>query len=220
VPSSEFRTRLTSGVAVSISCSSFRAFFRALRSVSRSSLDAGVVAMLTRWRGDAEPKATDPVFTGITWSKLAPTYRDHCEAVGIDRVRLFQKKENKLRLRAHDTRAFFTTAGMFAGRDALWLTDRTGHTSLTMLRRYERDVRKRRELGETAPVAADQGIPELSAAANTAANAAAATDRRRRRDRPTGRKCTGRESNPYASRRRNLNPLRLPVSPPVQDAAS
>ena len=29
-------------------------------------------------------------------------------------------------------------------------------------------------------------------------------------------KCTGGESNPYALRRRNLNPLRLPVSPPVR----
>jgi hypothetical protein len=33
---------------------------------------------------------------------------------------------------------------------------------------------------------------------------------------PSPRKCTGGESNPYASRRRNLNPLRLPVSPPVR----
>jgi hypothetical protein len=29
-------------------------------------------------------------------------------------------------------------------------------------------------------------------------------------------KCTGGELNPYALRRRNLNPLRLPVSPPVR----
>jgi len=37
-----------------------------------------------------------------------------------------------------------------AGRDVLWLTDRTGHTSLSMLRRYD--------LGEGAPVAADVAI--------------------------------------------------------------
>jgi hypothetical protein len=58
--------------------------------------------------------------------------------VGIDRARLFQKKENKLRLRAHDMRAFFITAGMFPGRDALWITDRSGHTTLGMLRTYAR----------------------------------------------------------------------------------
>ena len=33
---------------------------------------------------------------------------------------------------------------------------------------------------------------------------------------PTPRKCTGGESNPYALRRRNLNPLRMPISPPVR----
>src|SRR6202043_2127252 len=31
-----------------------------------------------------------------------------------------------------------------------------------------------------------------------------------------GRWCTGGESNPYALRRWNLNPVRLPVSPPVR----
>jgi hypothetical protein len=56
-----------------------------------------------------------PVFPEVKWDKLAPLYRSHCEAVGIDRERLFQVKANKLRLRAHDARAFFTTAGIFAG---------------------------------------------------------------------------------------------------------
>jgi len=100
------------------------------------------------------------------------SYRSHCEAVGIDREGLFQVKANKLRLRAHDARAFFVTAGIFAGRDVLWLTDRTGRTTLAMLRRYERDVRRWRELGEGAPVDADAAVPEI-AAAFTAANAAA-----------------------------------------------
>src|SRR5579859_5842625 len=31
-------------------------------------------------------------------------------------------------------------------------------------------------------------------------------------DCPSREKCTGRDLNPYASRRRNLNPLRLPIS--------
>jgi hypothetical protein len=43
---------------------------------------------------------------------------------------------------AHDMRAFFISSGMFAGRDALWITDRTGHTTLGVLRTYERDVRR------------------------------------------------------------------------------
>jgi hypothetical protein len=60
-------------------------------------------------------------------------------------------------------RAFFVTAAIYAGKDALWITDRTGHTSLGMLRTYERDVRRWRELGE-APVDVAQAIPEVAAA--------------------------------------------------------
>ncbi len=132
-----------------------------------------VARMLARWlKISPDAKATDPIFTGIQWEQLAAVYRSHCGAVGIDRARLYQRKANKLQLRAHDMRAFFTTAAMFAGRDALWITDRTGHTSLGMLRTYERDVRRWRELGEV-PVDADEAIPELRAAAITAANAAA-----------------------------------------------
>ena len=81
-----------------------------------------------------------------------------CQAAGIDRARLYEKKHNKLRLRAHDMRALFATASMFTGRDALWITDRTGHTTIAQLRTYERDVRKWRELGE-APVDAAVAIP-------------------------------------------------------------
>ena len=133
--------------------------------------------MLARWKAhQGDPKATAPVFTGISWDKLAPIYRAHCEAVGIDRARLYERKANKLRLRAHNMRAFFITGGMFAGRDALWITDRTGHTTVAMLRRYERDVRRWRELGE-APVDADLAIPEL--AARTRKHFAAATQIRR-----------------------------------------
>jgi hypothetical protein len=97
---------------------------------------------------------------GIAWDRLALLYRAHCEAVGLDRARLFEKKANKLRLWAHDMRAFFITSGMFAGRDALWITDRSGHTTLAMLRTDGRDVRRWRELGEV-PAPADTAIPEL-----------------------------------------------------------
>jgi hypothetical protein len=154
------------------------------------------------------------VFVDIAWEKLAPLYRSHCEAAGIKRERLFQKKANKLRLRAHDMRAFFVTAGMFDGHDALWITDRSGHTTLGMLRTYERDVRRWRELGER-PVDADVAIPEF-AAAFAAAKRGSNSGGAPRRGSANTRKCTGRESNPYALRRRNLNPLRLPVSPPVR----
>ncbi len=177
-------------------------------------LNASVVQMLERWFEMSPGKPTDPVFPDIAWDKLAPIFRDHCEAVGIDRARLFEKRANKLRLRAHDMRAFFVTAAMYAGKDALWITDRTGHTSLGMLRTYERDVRRWRELGES-PVDVAEAIPEF-AARSVAAEVAAPVDKPGPPIAVAMRKCTGRELNPYALRRRNLNPLRLPVSPPVR----
>jgi len=176
-------------------------------------LNSGVAKVLEAWKEHTGAEA-GLVFTDVKWEKLAPTYRAHCEAVGIARACLYEEKANKLRLRAHEMRAFFVTAGMFAGKDALWITDRSGHTSLGMLRTYERDVRRWRELDE-APVDAGAAIPEFAAAfaaAERGGKSAVAT----RRARASGRKCTGRGSNPYASRRRNLNPLRLPVSPPVR----
>jgi len=135
-------------------------------------LSPGVAVVLAAWKKEnRKTKASDPVFVDVAWDKLAPAYRAHCEAVGIDRARLFEQKANKLRLRAHDMRAFFVTAGLFAGRDALWLTDRSGHTTLGMLRTYERDVRRWRELGE-APVDAATAIPELSGRRNGSVAAA------------------------------------------------
>jgi len=183
-------------------------------------LDPGVHRALVVWHETLGKPDVGRVFAAIpdpAWEKLASLYRSHCEAVGIDRARLFQKKENKLRLRAHDMRAFFVTAAMYAGKDALWITDRTGHTSLGMLRTYERDVRRWRELGE-APIEVAAAIPEV--AATLAAALAAANSKTEPKPVPpiaaTIEKCTGRELNPYALRRRNLNPLRLPVSPPVR----
>jgi integrase len=128
-------------------------------------LDPGVLRALVVWHETLGKPTVGRVFAAVpdpSWEKLAPLYRAHCEAVGIARARLFQKKENKLRLRAHDMRAFFVTAAMYAGKDALWITDRTGHTSLGMLRTYERDVRRWRELGE-APVDVAEAIPEVAA---------------------------------------------------------
>jgi hypothetical protein len=114
------------------------------------------------------------------------------------------KRANRLRLRAHDMRAFFVTAAMYAGKDALWITDRSGHATLGTLRTYERDVRRWRELGE-APVDVAEAIPEF-AATSVAAEVAAPADKPGPPIAVAMRKCTGGESNPYALRRRNLKP--------------
>lgn len=66
-------------------------------------LDPGVAKVLAAWKkACGKPKNSAHVFRDVAWDKLEPAYRDHCEAVGITRARLFQAKANKLRLRAHD----------------------------------------------------------------------------------------------------------------------
>ena len=62
-------------------------------------------------------------------------------------------------------------------------------------------------------------IPEF-AATKLAAQVAADLKKKETEADLSTEKCTGGESNPYASRRWNLNPLRLPVSPPVRDTTS
>ena len=105
-------------------------------------------------------------------------------------------------------RAFFVTGGMFAGKDALWITDRSGHTSLGMLRTYERDVRRWRELGE-APVNAVSAIPEL-ADTNMSANVSAATSSSTPRRRSKDAKVHGK----------GVEPLRLAAAEPKSAASA
>ena len=146
-------------------------------------LNPGVAAVLRKWNETSGGKKGHAVFQGIKWDKLAPTYRAHCEAVGITRARLFEKKANKMHLRAHDMRAFFVTAGCTRARTRSWITDRSGHTTLGMLRTYERDVRRWRELGES-PADTESAIPEF-AAANTAAKRGSNSGGRDRRGDPS-----------------------------------
>jgi integrase len=173
-------------------------------------LDPGVAKVLAAWKKVCgKPASSAPVFREVAWDKLAPAYRTHCEEVGVTRARLFQAKANKLRLRAHDMRAFFITAGVFAGRDVLWITDRSGHTTLGMLRRYERDVRRWRELGEGAPVDAYAAIPELPDT-NVSANVSAGG--------PTGG--ARKVANPSKVHGRGVEPLRLAAAEPKSAASA
>lgn len=61
-------------------------------------------------------------------------------------------------------------------------------------------------------------IPEV-AAASTATNTAAEAEVVHDETAATDEKYTGGDLNPYALRRRNLNPLRMPISPPVWEIA-
>ncbi len=128
------------------------------------------------------------------------------------RAALSRRSANKLRLRAHDMRAFFVTAAMYAGKDALWITDRTGHTSLGMLRTYERDVRRWRELGE-APVDAGGGNPRgccHARAAMAAAQVAATAG-------PTSSAAHGNYAKVHG---KGVEPLRLAAAEPKSAASA
>jgi len=115
-----------------------------------------------------------------------------------------QANANKLRRRAHGPRAFFATAAIYDGKGAPWITDRTGHTSLGMPRTCARDVRRWREFVESL-VDVAEAIPEF-ATTSAAAEVAAPLAKRALPIAAAIEKCTGRDSNPYASRRRNLKP--------------
>ncbi|HXS17828.1 MAG TPA: DNA integration/recombination/inversion protein, partial [Polyangiaceae bacterium] len=61
-----------------------------------------------------------------------------------------------------DLRATFVTMSLAAGKTEAWVTDRTGHTSSTMLYRYKRAARTHAEaqMGSLRPL--HEIIPELS----------------------------------------------------------
>jgi integrase len=93
----------------------------------------------------------------------ARTYRDNLEAAGIKRPQLFERNANRRQVRAHDTRAAFVTVALTNGRNEVWISDRTGHTSMAEMANYRRAARTFAELhlGDWLPL--DQLIPELRA---------------------------------------------------------
>jgi hypothetical protein len=112
---------------------------------------------------------------------------------------------------AYDLRALFVTTSLAQGRTPDWIMRHTLHTTLAMLETYRRKSTHFSKHGPIVP--AVQAIPEL-AAAFAVPNAAADAGPQGESSNPTTEKCTGGDSNPHASRRRNLNPLRLPFRHP------
>ena len=79
---------------------------------------------------------------------------------------------------------------------------RSGHTTLSMLRRYERDVRRWRELGEGAPRCRRRR--DRASPTRTCRQTCRQTQNRSPRNHVTIEKCAGGELNPYALRQQNL----------------
>jgi integrase len=97
-------------------------------------------------------------------------YVDHLAAelraglfdAGVTRAKLFEKGENRLRLRAHDLRATFVTLALANGKTEDWVVTRTGHRTSAMVAKYRRQARTAEELKLGWFVPLHEAIPELA----------------------------------------------------------
>jgi integrase len=162
-----------------------------------------------RYRQGAKP--TDPFFvrpdgTSIRVDGLAKFYREEfVRDAGIDRAELFRKTQARIKLRVHDLRGYFITYALAGGATEMWVMDRTGHKSSTMVNRYRRVARTAAEAGVGRPVPLHLAVPEL-AAAFTAANAAAKGEKKGQRRRRSARNHTASGSIAQSVELRTFNP--------------
>lgn len=125
-------------------------------------LSPGVAAALMAWREQTGGEDVSEVFAGRVAGHGAGRLRRHLELAGVQRAELFARTNRREPLRVHDLRAAFVTWALANGRSETWVTDRTGHKSSIMLRRYQRAARTAGELGLGAPLPLDKAIPELT----------------------------------------------------------
>lgn len=138
-------------------------------------LDPGTAEALRRW------KTICPSIQYVFPTEAVPRYRrdglgepiyvDHLAAelragllqAGVTRAKLFEKGDNRLRLRAHDLRATFVTLALANGRTEDWVVTRTGHRTSAMVAKYRRHAKTAEELklGWFTPL--HDAIPELAA---------------------------------------------------------
>jgi integrase len=77
----------------------------------------------------------------------AAALREALQKAGVNRPKLYQNENNRLRIRAHDLRATFVTLALANGKSEDWVMQRTGHGSSIMLARYRREAKTAQELG-------------------------------------------------------------------------
>lgn len=132
-------------------------------------LSQDVLAALRLWhaiRGKVEPN--EPVFPGEHGGRLnaehaAEVLRAHLRLAGVTREELFVSNKHRQALRAHNLQATFVTLALASDKSETWISDRTGHKSSEMIRRYYRKARTFAELGLRALAPMDQSIPEFVA---------------------------------------------------------
>lgn len=134
-------------------------------------LDPGVVEALIRWQRMRSPQAQRSPYVivnrksgrRIAAGKASAQLRAALKKAQVKREELFSGSASRMAIRGLDLRATFVTLSLAAGKTKAWVTDRTGHTSSTMLYRYKRAARTHAEatLGQLAPL--HEAIPELMA---------------------------------------------------------
>jgi hypothetical protein len=143
-------------------------------------------------------------------TKLARYFRARLQAAGVDRTELFESTEHTGALRVHDMRATFVTVSLAEGRTETWIRDRTAHKSTSMIDRYRRTARQLEELhlGSLVDLVSGLGWGGWRESGGEPPKSDVP------RGDSTTEECTGRDSNPHAFRRRNLNPLEPSDGPP------
>lgn len=133
-------------------------------------------------------------------TKIAEYYRASLRAAGVTREELHTSTEFTGMLRAHDMRATFVTISLTEGKSETWIRDRTSHKSTAMIDRYRRLARTYTELSLGS-------LGDLVRALGWGKGGGKALASKGSKAKPTTGRCTGRDSNPHVSRRRNLNPV-------------
>jgi integrase len=110
----------------------------------------GLVSLLTRWHAySGAPGPAEPVFPAgpdLGPKRLAEAFRADLRAAGVQRTELFEHSDELQRIRCHDLRATFVTWAIRAGIGRGWISDRTGHLTDEMIRRYTRAARTLEDL--------------------------------------------------------------------------
>lgn len=160
-------------------------------------LSSGVAEAIAAWlhlrEDDAEPLFLDHHGERVNpRADLAKRFRGHLRRAGVTRPELYEKGPSRVRIRAHDLRGTFVTIAAANGKSETWITDRTGHRSSGMVRRYQRAARTAAELGlgDLCPLV--KAIPELRAASRKGGGKGGSVNEGNERAGNTGRGAIGR----------------------------
>jgi hypothetical protein len=145
-------------VPAMVLCALFRvsrqAYYVALRRVAEATAACGTAVALP---GYPRNRAGQALYV----DHAAAVLRDALQKAGVDRPKLYQNGNNRLRIRAHDLRATFVTLALANGKSEDWVMQRTGHSSSIMLARYRREAKTAQELGLGWLHPPHEVIPEL-----------------------------------------------------------